>query len=159
MNKSLVCLAALMLALGEVRQADADLATIRFFTSRVEFEAGLISSTTIDFETIGGNPVGDTDFLSQGSSTVIDDVTFSEVPGTNKLYVAGKNAQYLGFPISGTPFESAILLSASSNPIKADLSSAGSDFTAVGGFFGDTNSGASTTTLTLRSPTGTILDT
>jgi len=156
MTKSLACIAVLVLVLGEARRADADYATkVKFFTNRAEFRSWLLSSTTIDFEGI----VGDTAYLAQGSSTKIDEVTFSTVHSGGEdgtLFVSGKNSV-----LSGTPYDSAIILSgaAAANPIRADLTTAGSGFTAVGGFFGDINSGDSDTTLTLRSPTGAVLDT
>ncbi len=126
-------------------------ATVTFYTDLASFQA-VTSTSLIDFEGI----VGDTEFTIGSLSEVIGGVTFS-VPSTLSagILFSGKDST-----IFGAPFNSAMIVSSSGDPvtpITADLTSAGSGFTAVGGFFGDLAS-TNSTTLTLTGGSG-VLDT
>lgn len=118
-----------------------------FFTDRTTFEAALSSQTDINFEGI----VADNQFSTPASSTTVGGVEFSISSGS--LVVAGKMAS-----LPGQPYASA-LLAAVSKPasLTADLTTVGSSFTAVGGFFGSLDSD-DTTSLTLTGASG-VLDT
>ena len=106
-------------------------ASVAFFTDRSIFESKLASSTLIDFEGI----VGDSGSIF-GSELVVDDVTFiadGYSGSRNELMLSGKNV----FGSSAIPMESALIIANYSYPIIIDLTTAGSGYTAVGGFFGD----------------------
>jgi len=138
--KKTLCLATLLF-LGSAQAAPV------FYTDRGLFEAQLNSFTTIDFEGI----VADNSYSSLTSSMTIDNVTFSTSSGT--LGVSGQSAG-----VSGAPYNSALLFSNNSGTLTADLTSAGSGFTAIGGFFGDIDSSGNSFTLSLFGSSG-LLDT
>ena len=140
------CLTAMFAAsvlLASVENAKG--AFVTFYTDRASFEAALDSSTTITFEGI----VADNQFSSLTPSRVVDGVTFSVSSGT--LGISGRIA-----PVSGSPYDSALLFSNNSAPITANLTTAGSGFTAVGGFFGDIDSAGTSTIMTLVGTTGVL---
>ncbi|MHC4525736.1 MAG: PEP-CTERM sorting domain-containing protein [Planctomycetota bacterium] len=118
--------------------------TVTFYTDRTAFESQLSSSSTIDFEGI----VADTGYTDYNVS--MTDVDFSG----NTLRIVGKNPTG-GW--NGAPYQSALLANTYNHVITADLTSAGSGFTAVGGWFGSLWVDA-TTTLTLYGTNG-VLDT
>lgn len=139
-------LLATILAVAFVSASHASAAVVTFYSDRASFESVLSSSIDIDFEGI----VGDESFTTGASSIVIDGVNFSS---STQVFVSGKNG-----PFNGAPFDSALLVSGNIEaPITADLSSAGSGFTAVGGFFGDLTVPGTLTTMTLVGSSG-ILD-
>lgn len=140
----MACAAAPILATLFIQPAYS--ATVTFYNDESAFMAAT-TTTLIDFEGI----VGDNVYSSLVSSMVVDGVTFSVSSG--ELAVSGKNAA-----VAGTPYDSALLFSNNAAPITADLTSAGTSFTAVGGFFGDIDSAGSPTTMTLIGSSG-VLDT
>lgn len=126
-------------------------ATVTFYDDLSLFMAAT-TTTLIDFEGI----VADNERTNFINPIIVDGVTFGAPTGT--FAVAGKDAS-----LSGSPYESALLASINSSPITADLTTvdqttADSEFTAVGGFFGDINSSGTLTTMTLIGTTG-VLDT
>ena len=126
--------------------------TINFYNDLAAFEAAT-STTLIDFEGIVGDEELD---FSTGSSRNVGGVTFSVSAGS--VGVAGMSAALVG-----SPYDSALLFSLNGGTITADLTTAGSGFTAIGGFFGDINGvptgyDPSITTMTLTGTTG-VLDT
>lgn len=120
---------------------------VDFYTDRAAFEAELQSSTVIGFEGIvAANEAVD-------YTTSMTDVDFSG----STLRVVGTNPP--GY--SGAPYASAHLGNAYRNVLTADLTTAGSGFNAVGGWFGNVDylvSDPTTTTLNLWG-TGGLLDT
>jgi len=110
---------------------NANAATVTFYTDRAGFESQLLSSHTIDFERFSGSS------RELASEFVIDGVTFSAdgFSGSNtELMWSGPYV----FGTSGSiPMESGLMISNNSYPMLVDLTTAGSGFTAVGGFFGD----------------------
>lgn len=145
------------LLFGTVPQVSAA-PIVTFYTDRTTFNNALNSSTLIDFEGIVANTTygtpEDGSTNTTRTSTVIDGVTFSfgDTPGTTQGAVASFNA-----PVSGAPFGSALLFSNNGfEAITADLTSAGSGFTAVGGFFGHFRSAGFSTTMTLVGTTGVL---
>lgn len=122
-------------------------ASVIFYTDRSAWENDVTGQMDIDFEGM----TEDTGHLNLGPYEVIDGVAFSVSQGD--LILTGKNST-----ISGAPFDSAILSSNHRDAsLTADLSSAGTNFTAVGGFFGEINDSGSVTTITLIGASG-ILD-
>ena len=126
--------------------------TVTFFTDRNVFENLLSSSsTTIDFETgIGDNgKIFGSELSFNGVNFIADGYSGS----SNELMWSGKNV----FGSSGaTPMESALLVVNYSYPIIADLTTAGSGFNAVGGFFGDISAPLDTITLELFGVSGLL---
>ena len=123
-----------------------------FYTDLTSFQNQLSSSTTIDFEGIvADNEYGTVEggAFDVRPSTVVDGVTFSVSAGT--LAVSGKDG-----PVDGSPYDSALLFSNNGNPITVDLTSAGTGFTSIGGFFGDINSSGSLGTLSLFGSSGLL---
>jgi len=120
-------------------------ATVTFYDDLAAFMA-VTTTTLIDFEGI----VADGSFSSFENPKIVDGVSFGSSVGT--FAIAGKDSS-----ISGNPYDSALLFSNNSSPITADLTTVGSGFTAVGGFFGDINSAGTLTTMTLIGTSG-ILD-
>lgn len=132
-------LSAIAFALSLVA-VSAEAATVEFFTNEADFNARLTSSTTIDFEGIvPDNTYGYSGVTgSTTPSTVVDGVTFSVSSGT--LGISGANSG-----VAGAPYDSALMFSNNGAPLTIDLTSAGSGFTALGGYFGNIirNSGGS----------------
>ena len=121
-------------------------ATVTFYDDLAAFMA-VTTTTLIDFE---GIVADDFSVSSFENPTIVDGVSFGSTSGT--FAIAGKNSS-----ISGSPYDSALLFSNNSSPITADLTTVGSGFTAVGGFFGDIDSVGTLTTMTLIGTSG-ILD-
>ncbi len=107
--------------------ASAQAATVTFYTDRASFESAVSSSTTIDFEDIA--PVNG--YVAY--STSFFDVIFS---GTVLRVVDDSPVGW-----SGAPFQSDLLACAYNSVIAADLTSAGTGFSAVGGWFGVNTAG------------------
>lgn len=125
----------------------AQAATVTFYTDRASFEAALLTSTTEDFEGI----VGSSEFADWDAS--MTEVDF-----------AGRDLRVVGPTkpgVSGGPFNSALLINTYHATMTADLTAAGSGYTAVGGWFGNIDGGAggafTQSTLVLTGATG-ILD-
>ena len=121
--------------------------TVTFYTDRATFESALSSFSTIDFE---GEPITEAypHYGSYNTSMTAVDFTGSS------LIILGANAA----GASGAPFQSAILSNSYNNVITADLTTAGSGFTAVGAWFGSLAYPGYFTTITLTGTSG-ILDT
>lgn len=123
--------------------ANLEATTVTFYTSRATFESALSSFETIDFEGIA------LDTSYSFYNTTMTDVAFSG----NGIFVAGANAAN-----ANGPYDSAIMgVNYINTSITADLTTAGSGFTAVGGRFGSMFADIQTT-LTLVGATG-VLDT
>jgi hypothetical protein len=113
-----------------ILSVNVNAATVDFYTDRATFESSLLSSNTIDFERFSGSS------YELASEFIIDDVTFStdgSIGGNNELMWSGPEV----FGSSADPMESGLLISNGSLPMLIDLTTAGTGFTAVGGFFGD----------------------
>ncbi len=118
---------------------------VTFYTSQTTFNASAGSIRLIDFEGI----VSDTQFTPLTPKMVIGGVTFRTSVGMEG--VAGKDSA-----VAGAPYNSALLFSNNAAPITADLSTAGSNITAVGGEFGNVLADAPGT-LTLKLGSGNSL--
>ena len=131
-------------------------ATVIFFTDETAF-LNASTTTLITFEGL----VGDDGFIenpANNNAFVTDSVTFQGITGTGidsdiRTLVCGKDA------CTGNPHNSAILVSAFAHDLNVDLSTAGTGFTAVGGFFGDIDGVGGSATLELLGAEGTTLDT
>jgi hypothetical protein len=122
---------------------------ITFYTDRALFNSAVASSTTVNFEGL----VSDTSHFTQNTPLTINNVVFSVSSGF--IGVAGKNVS--SGDVLGAPFNSAILFSNNSLPLTANITGAGSGFTAVGGTFGNVTSSGVPATLTLLG-SGGLLD-
>jgi hypothetical protein len=140
-----LAVAILGIMAGAAEKASAG-PTVTFYTSESSFLAATSDATVINFEGI----VPDNSFGSILDTQLIGGVTFTSSGG---LYVAGPNA-----PTSGSPYESAVLNTDLNAPITSDLTSVGTNFTAVGGAFDSLLEPGSTETLVLTGTTG-VLDT
>lgn len=141
MNKALL---ALIASTAFFVASSTEAATVTFYTDRPTFEAALSSSSVIDFEG-----------LAPDSSYVYYNVAMTDVDfyGGVQPIVAGANAGN-----ANGPYDSAIFsVYSAASSISADMTTAGSGFTAVGGRFGDMFADRQTT-LTLMGSNG-ILDT
>ena len=121
-------------------------ATVTFYTSEASFLAATSRATVINFEGI----VPDNQIGPIQDTQVIGGVTFTSSGG---LYVSGANG-----PAAGSPYESAVLNTNFNAPIVSDLTTVGTNFTAVGGAFDSLVAPGATETLVLTGTTG-VLDT
>jgi hypothetical protein len=122
--------------------------TTTFYTDRAAFEAALVSSTAIDFE---GLVAGNSHFTVPGS-IVVDGVAFSVSSGF--VGISGQNPGEAN--VVGAPFNTALLFSNNTAPVTANLTGVGSNFTAVGGTFGNVSAAGRAGTLTLTGTGGTL---
>lgn len=143
-------MAATLILTATLPSNSAAAATVTFYTDRSAFDAAVTSSSTIGFEGL----VATNSYFTQNTPLVVDNVEFSVSSGF--IGVAGPNVP--GGTVLGAPFNTAVLFSNNSYPITADVTGAGTGFTAVGGIFGDIDSAGRTGTLTLLGTSG-ILET
>jgi hypothetical protein len=122
MKKQLIAGVILSAYIIGISAVQASIAT--FYTDRAAFEAQLSSSTTIDFEGIAP-----------------DSGTVNWTPGLTDVAFTGLSPRVVGANALGgyygVPYQSALLTIGYRGTVTADLTPAGSGFTAVGGWFGN----------------------
>lgn len=123
-------------------------AGVTFYTDKAAFDAAATTSL-IDFEGIVTDG-GTTGYLAAGSH-LISGVTFTSTNPSNPdgAAICGR------LRCAGQPYDSALFFGNVGLQAVVDLSTAGSGFTALGGIFGDIDSGA-IGTITLFGATGTL---
>jgi hypothetical protein len=145
-SKFLKLAAAIVCVVAGAAQTTKAGPTVTFYTSQASFDAATSGLTTIDFEGI----VPDNTISPILNTQVIGGVTFTSSGG---LYVSGANSG-----TAGSPYESAVLNTNFNAPLTADVTTVGTNFTAIGGDFDSLVAPGSTMVITLTGTTG-VLDT
>ncbi|MEO0632652.1 MAG: VPLPA-CTERM sorting domain-containing protein [Pseudomonadota bacterium] len=108
----------------------ASVASATTFTDEALYLSSAGAQTLLDFEgVVADNARGVPGGASQAPSFSLGGVTFSVSSGV--MYISGKNG-----PVSGSPYDSAIVVSNNDAPITATL---GPSVFSVSGYFGDIN--------------------
>ncbi|SMX46277.1 hypothetical protein [Actibacterium lipolyticum] len=150
MTKAILAASAAALLLVTSQAVTA--ASVTVFTDETSYYNALESYTLVDFEGIApangyGTPEGGA--YTVNTASVVDGVTFTADGGTLGVISATHS-------VLGTPYPSDVLFSNNGYALTADLTTAGSGYTAVAGTFGSLLNDALEATVTIMGLSGIL---